>query len=82
MRKILLRVGRDKKVIGFYPESPAPYMTIASDNGLMNVEDFCKLSYPSRRERESYLAAKKEEFIEEEALLFDRMIAGPWADDM
>ena len=82
MRRIILRMGRDKKVVGFYPESPAPYMTIAGDNGLVAVEDFCKLSYPSRREREAYLAARKEEFIEEEFLHFDRMIAGPWADDM
>ena len=82
MRRIILRVRRDKKVVGFYPESPAPYMTIASDNGLMAVEDFCKLSYPSRREREAYLAAKEEKFIEEKTLHFDRMFAGPWADDM
>ena len=80
MKKIFIRVLHGK-VVGFYPSRPAPFMYVAGDEGFMHVEDFAKLKYPSKKDRDVYMAAKGE-YEEVEKLSFDVMSREAWAADM
>ena len=56
-------------------------MYVAGVEGFVHVEDFAKLKYPSRKDRDVYMAAKGE-YEEVEKLSFDVMSREAWAADM